>query len=120
MCGMKNSIRKASLASLVKENGGVTAFSKMTGISLTYISQMLNGHRNIGEKTARKLELAANKPTGWMDGDVEDLSVEEMEIIELLRITPEERKKLIIPLIKALIDTHTEPLNDGGATKAKH
>ena len=30
---------------------------------------MLNGHRSIGEKTARKIEAFSGKDAGWLDGD---------------------------------------------------
>lgn len=33
----------------------------------SYISQLLSGHRNIGEKAARKLEDEGGKPRGWLD-----------------------------------------------------
>ena len=49
-----------------------TALSKATGISLSQLGQWLsdpdNPHsRNMGEKSARKIERGCHLPTGWMD-----------------------------------------------------
>jgi phage repressor protein C with HTH and peptisase S24 domain len=32
-----------------------------------YVRQLAQGHRDMGDKTARKLEQVCNKPEGWMD-----------------------------------------------------
>jgi SOS-response transcriptional repressor LexA len=34
---------------------------------LTQLGQYLGGYRNLGEKTARKIEQGAKKPQGWLD-----------------------------------------------------
>lgn len=60
--------RRSNLKQLTDASGSISAFARKHGFDPTYISQMLNGHRNIGEKTARKLEVAAGKPPGWLDG----------------------------------------------------
>jgi len=44
-----------------------TEMSKRTGISLSQIGQYFCGYRNIGEKVARKIEVGAGKPSGWLD-----------------------------------------------------
>lgn len=33
----------------------------------SFINQVLNGHRNLGEKAARKLEEQCGRPSGWLD-----------------------------------------------------
>jgi SOS-response transcriptional repressor LexA len=48
-------------------SGSQTVLSKRSGISLSQLGQYLGGYRNIGEKTARKIEEAAGKPIGWLD-----------------------------------------------------
>lgn len=61
--------RKARLRELISECGNISAFSKRYGFDASYLSQMLNGHRSIGEKTARKIESATGRPAGWLDSD---------------------------------------------------
>jgi SOS-response transcriptional repressor LexA len=36
-------------------------------VTASYLSQVKNGYREMGDKTARSLESALNKPSGWMD-----------------------------------------------------
>lgn len=59
--------RKSRLKQLVSDAESISAFARKYGFDPTYISQMLHGHRNIGEKTARKIEQATGKPLGWLD-----------------------------------------------------
>jgi hypothetical protein len=63
--------RRARLRLLVKEFSTQTALAKQLDVEQNYISRLLkNGH--FGEKTARKIETKANKPQGWLDGDIAD------------------------------------------------
>lgn len=70
MAGMDiNELRRLNLENLA---GGFSSYAEMGrrgGIDPTYISQMINGHRKIGEKSARNLELKLGMPTGWLDQD---------------------------------------------------
>lgn len=62
-------IRLRKLRKLISEdfNGSQSALSACTGVSLSQIGQYLGGYRNIGERTARKIELGARKKSGWLD-----------------------------------------------------
>lgn len=40
----------------------------------SYISQLLSGYRNVGEKAARKLEDEGGKPRGWLDLPLEGVA----------------------------------------------
>lgn len=61
--------RVLRLRQLINElsSGSQTIFSKRSGISLSQLGQYLGGYRNIGEKTARKIESTSGKPIGWLD-----------------------------------------------------
>lgn len=59
--------RRARLLSVVKSFPTVAAFAKEYKLDATYIRQLLGGHREIGEKAARKLEQAMDKEPGWLD-----------------------------------------------------
>ena len=43
------------------------ALADAAGLSVQYLNQLLMGHRNMGEKTARKLEKALKLESGWFD-----------------------------------------------------
>lgn len=60
--------RKQNLANILREQGGATSFAIKLGLEgPSFLSQMVNGHRVITEKTARRIEAAADKPEYWMD-----------------------------------------------------
>ncbi len=67
-------IRKANLAQLLEEHtkgGNLTkaAFAIKCGLVPAQLSQLLgdNSFRNIGDRTARKVEASLGLPNGWMD-----------------------------------------------------
>lgn len=43
------------------------ALAAAAGLSVQYLNQLLMGHRNMGEKTARKLEKVLKLESGWFD-----------------------------------------------------
>ena len=51
--------------------------------SPSYITNMINGAKGIGEKTARKLEIYLNKPPNWMDTPQWDLTAP-TDVVEAL------------------------------------
>lgn len=60
--------RKANLKRLINNKGkSVAEFCRENDLDPSYISQLLNGHRNIGEKAARKIEEKANLKKGILD-----------------------------------------------------
>lgn len=60
-------LRRAHLTDLVNEKGSQAAVADLLDVTPGYLNQLMLGRRNIGEKTARKIELAAKKPPGWLD-----------------------------------------------------
>jgi hypothetical protein len=65
-----NELRKANLAMLVKQWGGLTNLAKKLKHSgPSYLSQLLSASRPITEKTARSIERLLDLPVGWLDQD---------------------------------------------------
>ena len=70
-------IRYQKLQQLLKECAGNQAeLARAAATNPAYISQIINGvplpsgkPRSVGERLARKLERAFDKPDGWMDND---------------------------------------------------
>ena len=62
-------VRKIRLAQLFEEMGSATEVAKAAETSASYLSQIVSpkGKRNVGHELARKIEVACNKPYGWMD-----------------------------------------------------
>ncbi len=67
-------IRRNKLAQLINEFKTIEALAELAETSPQYISQVKNGvpssngkPREVGDALARRLELAADKPLGWMD-----------------------------------------------------
>lgn len=54
---------------LIEEAGSVNEFVNRTGMPQPFVSQIRskNINKNMGDKSARKIEQAFNKPGGWMD-----------------------------------------------------
>lgn len=63
----KQKIRLKNLKLLVANAPSIAAFSRNHGLDQTYISQLLNGYRQIGEKAARKLEDKIGLQPDWLD-----------------------------------------------------
>jgi plasmid maintenance system antidote protein VapI len=63
-------IRRRNVQSLA-ERIGTTAFADITGIGPARASRLVgqNPSRNLGHKTARRLERAFGKPESWLDAD---------------------------------------------------
>jgi len=64
--------------------GSQTELAKRVGMSASQLGQYFCGYRNIGEKVARKIEKAAGKPQGWLDGEEDapvNLSNRDLEIL---------------------------------------
>jgi len=65
-----NDIRRLNLDRLIGNHGvhgRIAQFAKANGIDPSYLSQLLNSHRNMGEKAAQTLEDALKLPRGSLD-----------------------------------------------------
>lgn len=135
LCGKKRQhpfmdskeIRRENAKALSALAGGNTAFANMTGIPEARVSHLIgiNPSKNIGDKTARKIEEAFKKEKGWLDrthdpkadkGSEEKSqrhkkpapappSIEEMGewVFLLLKSQPENRKNLLIA-VRAMVE----------------
>lgn len=67
-----HAIRLKALRHEVEKFPTIAAFARHFSLDSTYISQLLNGHRNLGERAARKLEAALGRAPmslDWEDPD---------------------------------------------------
>jgi len=65
-------IRFDNLRRLVGRYESQQAFADAAKLGVQYLNQLLKGHRNIGEKTARKIEKSLSLDTGWLDRAIDD------------------------------------------------
>lgn len=61
-------IRRSNLRRLVGRYESQLAFAEHAKLGVQYLNQLLSSHRNMGEKTARKIETALKLDLGWLDG----------------------------------------------------
>jgi len=81
-----DSPRVAKLRNIIKKHASVAAFARAYNLDVTYIRQLLGGHRNIGEKAARTLgEKIAHNPLLLEDHQINLLSEQESQLIESFR-----------------------------------
>jgi len=59
--------RRERLLELKNQHGSIAKLAENVGVTAGYISQLLNKHRPITEKTARKIESALGLKENWMD-----------------------------------------------------
>ena len=66
--GMSGSDHRVEiLRGLVGSHPSIAAFARTHNVDATYISQILNGHRSLGEKAARKMEQAIGLAEGFFE-----------------------------------------------------
>lgn len=87
--------RRARLQELVTKAGGPAEFARQHSradadkpIDQTYVSQLLNKHRNFGEKAARSMEKRAGLRPYYFDGS-EILNPLEAQLVAMYRKLPE-------------------------------
>ena len=88
---MKSS-RIERLRELVEASGGPTGFVRTYNrkdgdkpLNESYVSQILNGHRPFGEKSARNMEKRAGLPPGYFDQEIEAPKPEELRRLRGVR-----------------------------------
>lgn len=62
-----HALRLTALRSAIGKFPTLAAFARHYGLDTTYISQLINGHRKLGEKAARNLETKLGWPPMTMD-----------------------------------------------------
>lgn len=98
-------IRRKHLNMLVSQYGTQVNLAEALGDALSagsanYLSQLVTGHRQMNEETARKYEKALNLPWGWFDTGADERDNPRQELHDLLDLLPEEE----IPELKALLE----------------
>ena len=95
-----NSIRRKRLSELVSEHEDQESLADVIGYTPSYISQLITGHRNVGEKTARKIEKKTGKPSGWLD-QAGDVRSEIVDIIQEISGRDETEQRRILGMLRA-------------------
>jgi SOS-response transcriptional repressor LexA len=72
-----NTVRLDALRREISHFPTLAAFARHYGLDSTYLSQLLNGHRNLGEKAARNLEVKLGWPPRSMDRPVDESGEED-------------------------------------------
>lgn len=115
-------IRLLNLRKLLKEAKTAAALASAANTSPAYISQILSDKTkgSIGNQLARRLELAAGKPVGWLDTlHAEDdprrhlLSVKHIPLVEFSRIVEWHLGERWMPKKIVSVIAEEDQLNDG-------
>ncbi|RZN40420.1 helix-turn-helix transcriptional regulator [Escherichia sp. E2593] len=74
-------IRRKNLIDLIERdfNGVQTRLAERLDTQPNLVNRWARGTKIIGDQSARKIDMAANKPTNWLDTDHELVSVSEFQ-----------------------------------------
>ena len=95
--------RRANLERLIEEYGGGTIerFAVLADQNPSYLSQIRNGTRNMGNQAARKIEVALGLSDAWMDLNHDQEAFEApvpVEVVYFRRLTREQREAVTVIL----------------------
>ena len=103
-------IRRKNLNDLIGrhgERGRIIDFAERHGLDASYISQLLNKHRGMGEKAARKIEQviglapgALDNPITDQDFDISPLKPDEIELLRGYQSASPEIKKAVLRIFQ--------------------
>ena len=77
-------------------------FAEYCELNPEHLSQMKNGHREIGDKIARRIEQKLGKDYAWMDLRHDDLSPEEHRVGERFGKFSPEKQRLVLAMFASL------------------
>lgn len=97
-----NETRVRKLKQLVTEYGSQNKLSEASGINPSYISQMVNGFRAIGEKTARGIEDSLKLKHLWLDELVNSESSIDQAIQRELALLDDSEKAFFLRQIRGM------------------
>lgn len=63
-------IRHKNLNRLLERYDSQRAFADATDLPATFVSQLVTKRRSVGERVARKIEIALSLEPGWMDSSL--------------------------------------------------
>lgn len=90
--------------------------SDHTGITTVYVSQLKTGTRaNIDSQAARKIELAAKKPRGWLDTDFDLWPFPGLDMARFDPLTKGQRDEIQGMVRGALLEFEAERLKQDAA-----
>lgn len=98
-------IRKNNLLRLIRDFKTQESFADAVELDPRYISQLVRGNRNIGDRTAAKVEQALQLPAGAMDRATDapptpdanlKLTVAERQLLRLYRDCDDEGQEFIM------------------------
>ncbi|EBB2318876.1 helix-turn-helix domain-containing protein [Salmonella enterica] len=120
-------IRRTNLKHLLDVSGlSQAAFAERCGLAASVISQLVNGHRNLGDAISRRIEKSLSVKKGWLDvphgestddldydnGDRPYISLDEKRVVELFRKLPESEKTNIISQLQTKVDDYDRLFNE--------
>jgi SOS-response transcriptional repressor LexA len=109
-------IRLRNLRMLIVEAGTIANLARLSSTAPAYLSQILNSlptstgrPRSVGDKLARKLESAMDKPYGWMDQGSHDASESTSAPGDMVRYVPRIEEPEIVEYIARPIHEMDKP-----------
>lgn len=88
--------------------GGRTEFARMVGMTSSQVSQIIGKTpvKNIGNSIARRIEVAFDKPTGWLDAEPNSAPVALANVLHLaaepdMRIDPSQMREWVDIFVSA-------------------
>lgn len=75
----REEIRRENARRLAHEGGGQTEFGRLVEMDRSQVSQIIGKtpKKNIGNSIARRIEIAFNKPEGWLDQEHREAAAEQ-------------------------------------------
>ena len=100
-----NEIRLTRLNQLIAKYGSQAKLCEATGIGASYMSQMVNRIRTMGEKTARNIEAKLELPELWMDSlEEQHTSIDEQILALVEKLPQEDRQKVALKIMQDAMD----------------
>lgn len=97
-------VRRANLLALIDALGSAEAVAAATKTDATYVRNIKNAEREMGDKLARRFERLLEKEAGWMDrphlsGDPSAVTSWDV-MLSVLQSLPEERRPAVLAAIQ--------------------
>lgn len=96
-------VRRLNLIYLVDEHGREDIARRCDWASTNYVTRMVNGYDNVGDKTVAKLTTAYKLPAMWMDTPHP----------HLWKLPPDQELEAFLEMLKGMTDTQLQLLQGG-------
>lgn len=104
-------MRIDNLKALVVKEGGASAMARKFDVDASYISQLLNGHRGFGERSARTIESKLKLNAGWLDQETHNED-DQPEISAIYNELNDEMKFTLMEFAKHLQEKNKKKADD--------